>query len=184
MSVVLEFKQSKPKAAVAPAPKTSGKRTWRHPTKEYVRAEAEYDMALDGSPNVYTSYLKLHGVYPGPKVATAMGLRLGKRVRADDGLFYPPKTKAEKKHDAERRSRRKEEARVAGGAISLHYALQSLARNGATDDEIIAWVTAGKSLGEAPVIERDLEAAMTRLQRFAAAWRARHPVKQDLVPPR
>ncbi|WBU27613.1 hypothetical protein OOZ54_13095 [Rhodopseudomonas palustris] len=176
MSVVLEFKPP-----ARPKPARRGKKIWRHPTKEYVRAEAEYEIAKDGAPNVYTSYLMLHGVYPSPQQATAMGLRLGRRVRADDGQHYPPKSKAEKLHDKKVRERQKEAARIYDGVLRVQSAIQYVASIQAAPEEIAAYLSQERpALGDSDAIERNLDVAIDRLQRFAAVWRAKHPIKLDV----
>ena len=168
MGNVLEFK---PRATLAPTVKpSSSKKPWRHPTKEQVRAEASFDEAREGATNVYTDYLKLYGRYPSPQQASAMGLRLGRRLRADDGKFYPPKSAAEKQHDKERRARRREFARVHQAALNALYAVNWLATLQATDAEILAYFADDNALGDAAAIARDLPAALDRLKDLAAAY--------------
>lgn len=175
MATVLEFRRP-----AAPAPtvtKTSAetftkKRVWHHPTKEYVRAEAASDEAQEGAPNVYTDYLKLYGRYPSPQQAAAMGLRLGRRLRADDGKFYPPKTAAEKKHDRERRARQREFARVHDAALNVLYAVNWLATLQASDAEILAYLADDQAFGDAAAIARDLPVALQRLKDLAMALAA------------
>lgn len=176
--VVLEFKRP-----AAPEPKTPakvGKKVWHHPTKEYVRAEAAYEEEpYNGGPNVYTAYLKLYGRYPSPQQASAMGLNSAAECAPTTEKHYPPKSKAEKQHDKEARARRKEFARINDGVTSARYALHYLVWNGATFDEIIGYCVED-TFRDGAAIERDLDAGLEWLQRFAAAWRARHPVKQDV----
>lgn len=177
MATVLEFKRPEPPEPTKKAAKS--KRVWCHPTKEYVRAEAEFEIANDGGPNVYTSYLKLYGRYPSPEQARAMGLKLGRRVRADDGKHYPPKTKAERQHDREVRAHRKESSRLIDGVLRAQSAVHMAATVGASPAEIVAYCNRHPVFGDGAVLERDLDAALDWLQRFAAEWRARNPVKQD-----
>lgn len=178
---VLKFERPAPSAPGKPVPTSSKRKPWRHPTKEDVRAEAAYDEAIAGAPNVYTDYLKLYGRYPSPQQARAMGLKLGRRVRAEDGKFYPPKTAAEKQHDKEIRAERKEAYRVMNGVFAVQLALQQLVSVDATAEEIIAYCDGdGVMFNDDALIERDVDKALDLLQRFAVAWRARHPIKQDV----
>jgi hypothetical protein len=178
MATVLEFKRPEPPAPAKPA--KAGRKVWHHPTKEYVRAEAECAIASDGAPNVYTSYLKLYGRYPSPQQARAMGLKLGRRVRADDGKHYPPKTTAEKEHDREVRARRKEAYRILEAVLNAQQVVHSLNSIDASVDEVIGYCDEHPMFGDGAAIEQGLEAGLDWLQHFAVAWRARHPIKQDI----
>lgn len=177
MATVLEFKRPEPPAPKKKAAKS--KRVWHHPTKEYVRAEAEYEIANDGGPNVYTSYLKLYGRYPSPEQARAMGLKLGRHVKADDGKHYPPKSKAEKQHDKEVRARRKASCDRYEQQGRVEHTVFYLAANADAVDPT-AVVNGWSSVAASPNFDRDLDKALDWMTRFAAAWRSRHPVKQDV----
>jgi hypothetical protein len=75
--------------------------------------------------NIYSDFLRRHGRRPDPPEAKTIGQLIGCRVKASDGRFYPPLTKAQREENARRRAERKaatwrfEEAFRAGHAI--HY---------------------------------------------------------------
>jgi hypothetical protein len=186
MSVVLEFKRPSKPATKSPIAagatiKTAKGRKWLPPTKEYVRAEAEYDAERNGETQ-YTNYLKLYGRYPSPQQTTAMAVLLGTRLKADDGKLYPMPTAAERRARRIAQQERRESLRFFEQEANVDASVRYLARND-IDPATIAERFDDPFMN--PGMDRDLEKALDWLQRFAIAGRKRHPIKQDdLVPPR
>lgn len=93
--------------------------------KTLLRLEVEGLEALSG-PNLYTHFIKKRGALPDPQQAEALGLLLGKHVKADNGKFYPQKTGPEKKFDKTRRDRRRDFERQFIASLKLHEAIRLL----------------------------------------------------------
>lgn len=134
--------------------------------------DTEFDLAVrmieiasyerTNGPNTYTRFALTHGHLPSPDQARVIGLTIGRRVRADDGKMYPPKTKSERKAASESRLKRKRfEERFARSA-RLYAAVRDLAEMDLSPEEIEIFYLHDRK------IETKLHSALEWLTRFAS----------------
>lgn len=111
--------------------------------------------------NAYTAYIRKHGKRPAPAEARAIGLLVGKRVKADDGRFYPKKTKAEREFEREQKKRSDEAGERLDRSLRLRHAIVELAEMPISPENIDIFY-----LDEREIATK-LHAALSWLNRFA-----------------
>jgi hypothetical protein len=151
--------------------------------EEGARLEAEYRQALllldisgyerDHGPNAYTTYVRKHGKRPPPAEARAIGLVVGKRVKADDGRFYPKTTKAEREFERDQVRRSDEAGERLERSLRVRHAIATLAEVSVSPEKIDIFY-----LDEREIATK-LHAAVDWLNRFAML---RQPNGQDACP--
>lgn len=147
---------------------------------EDARIEAEYQQALllldisdyerANGPNAYTTYVRKHGKRPPPAEAKTLALVIGKRVKADDGRFYPKKTKAQRQLEREEKKRREARAVVHERSFRLRLAITDLADMDLSPADIEMFYLDERA------IQTKLQSAVEWLTRFAML---RQPNGQD-----